>query len=216
ASLARDGRSPCAGGVMVVLPDFASDDGKFDLFVHFHGNTQLVDESLAAVKLNAVAIVVNLGIGSGPYEQRYTPPGVFADLVERVKQTMQKRGLRDASVRRIALSAFSAGYGAVERSLQGPGVIDQVDSVLLLDGIHTAYDTKPQVDMAGIEPFVKFARAAVDGEKLFYITHSNIQTLEYASTRETTDGLLAVLGLEREKGGETPAMPDLPAVWGAV
>src|SRR5438552_6693579 len=44
AGRAREGRSPVSGGLLVVLPDFDSSDGAFDLVVHFHGNVDLVIE----------------------------------------------------------------------------------------------------------------------------------------------------------------------------
>jgi hypothetical protein len=197
-----------------VLPDFASNDGQFDLVVHFHGGTDLVAESFGTVGLDAALVVLNVGMTADSYKQRIWSAKPFTDLVERAEQTMRTRGLRDASVRRVALSAFSAGFGAVERILDSKGASDSIDAVLLLDGIHTAYVGHHELDTVRLEPFVNFARAAARNEKLFVITHSEIRTIEYASTSETTDYLLNVLGIQRELGGETPAMPDLAAMGG--
>lgn len=212
AELVRDGRSSCAGGTLVVLPDFASADGAFDLVVHFHGSTDLLAQSLAAVKLNAVVVVVNLGTSSRSYEETFGYTELFPVLLEQAKQVMLKRHLRDASIRRLALSAFSAGFGAVKRILDRPGALDQVDAVLLYDGIHTSYDEHKRLDLRPLQPFLAFARAAMHGDKLFFVTHSEIPTLDYGSTLETTNLLLETLGVSRSPGGETPAWPDLPAV----
>jgi hypothetical protein len=212
AELVRDGRSSCAGGALFVLPDFASADGAFDLVVHFHGATDLLVQSLAAVKLNAVVVVVNLGLSSRSYEDAFGYTELFSVVLEQAKQVMAKRHLRDPSIRRIALSAFSAGFGAVKRVLDRTGVFEQVDAVLLYDGIHTSYDEHKRLDLRPLQSLLAFARAAVHGDKLFFVTHSEIPTLDYGSTRQTTDLLLEALSVSRVPGGDTPAWPDLPAV----
>jgi hypothetical protein len=110
------------------------------------------------------------------------------------------------------LSAFSAGFGAVKRVLDRPGVLDQVDAVLLYDGLHTSYDEHRKLDLRPLQSIVALARAAVQGEKLFFVTHSEIPTFDYGSTVQTTDLLLQTLEVPRVPGGDTPAWPDLPAV----
>ena len=65
-ALVRENRSPVAGGLLSIPPAFSSDDGAYDLLIHFHGNTALVEESISSTQLNAVLVQVNLGIGSGP------------------------------------------------------------------------------------------------------------------------------------------------------
>lgn len=217
ARLDREGRSPCAGGLLFVLPEFTSDDGAFDLVVHFHGNVDLVEESYAKSKLDAVLVIMNFGIGSGAYESRYTNNAAFPDVLEKATQTMQKRGLRNAHVRRVALSAWSAGYGAVVRTIDQPQFDDKIDAVVLLDGIHAGYLADGQtIDPLRLEPFVRFAKLAADGKKLMTITHSNIVPLEYAGTRATTDAVLKAVGVTREDGGTTPPMPVLQAAVGVV
>jgi hypothetical protein len=213
--LTREGRSWCAGGTLVVLPDFVSEDGQLDLVVHFHGATDLVQQSFSAVKLEAVLVVFNLGVSSGAYEGRFGYGPVFHELLDQVKSVMSKRHLREPKIRRIALSAFSAGFAAVERVLDQPDETASIDAVLLLDGIHTSYDVHRKMDLRPLEPFMRFARAAVKRDKLFYITHSDIPTYDYASTHETTDAILRALDVQREPGGERPPLPDLPALGSA-
>src|SRR5262249_54849345 len=68
-----------------------------------------------------------------------------------------------------------------------------------------------------LAPFERFARDAMEGKRLFTITHSNITPVgHYAGTRETTDALLRSLGLSREDGGEAPAMPALRSIDGVI
>ena len=217
--LKREGHVPVIGGVGYIPSSFRSDNGEFDVVMHFHGNTELVKQSMDAAKINAFIFIVNLGIGSGQYEQQYSVPGMFDDTLARIQDAAAKRGLRDAKVGRIALSAWSAGYGAVAKILDAKGNIDKVDAVLMLDGIHAAFVdpvNKTGVDPLRIEPFVRFAKNAAEGKKLFTITHSDIRTLEYASTTETSDELLKATGLERSRAKETPPKVTLPASVGAM
>jgi hypothetical protein len=208
----RDGRSQCAGGTLLVPPEFSSSDGKFDLVIHFHGASDLVKQSIEAAKVNAVLCVFNLGLGSGVYDDYFAYRPRFSQVIELAEASMGKRNLRDPKVRRVALSAFSAGVGAVDRILDRPSAMNEIDSLVLLDGVHASYDDKHRLDMRRIEPIVGFLRAASRGEKLAFVTHSEIPTLSYASTQETADALLELMGMRRTAGGDAPAMPDIVAL----
>jgi len=102
-------------------------------------------------------------------------------------------------VGRIALSAWSAGYASVQKLIRTQAGADRVDAVLLSDGLHTGLVNKyPRViSESGLEPFVAFGKRAMNDEKLMVMTHSAIQTGDFASTTETTDAVLHSLGLLR-------------------
>jgi hypothetical protein len=99
----------------------------------------------------------------------------------------------------MALSSFSAGFAALKHILSEPAVPDRVDAVLLEDSLYAAYSDpeEKQLVPSNLKPFVSFARAAARGQKLMAMTHSEVPTQGYASTRETADLLLDELGLER-------------------
>ncbi len=216
-NLKRDGRSPVAGGVMSIPASFHSSDGAYDLVVFFHGNTSLVEESFATAKVNTVVLIYNLGIGSGVYEDKFNVPSLMPEILERVKTTMANRGLENPHMRRLGLAAWSAGYGAVVRLLDQPGMQDKVDSVILLDGIHVGYMQDGRtLDPLRLKAFSDYAKRAAAGEKLFFITHSNIVPTGYAGTRETSDALLKEVGISREKLSDTPVMPTLTSLVGVV
>ena len=110
---------------------------------------------------------------------------------------------RPVAFRRVEVSAFSAGYGAV-RAVLRDDAFSGIDGVLLLDGLHTSYVPEGRVLFEGgrldttlLDPFVRFARQAVMGAKRFVVTHSAIFPGTFASTTETTDYLIEALGLER-------------------
>jgi hypothetical protein len=218
AALAREHRSPLAGGLLTLPPAFRSEDGAYDLVIHFHGNTDLVEESFALSGLNAVVVIMNLGVGSGPYEDRFANALSLPEVLDRTQTTMEKRGLVHPHLRRLALSAWSAGYGAVLKVLEQPALAEKVDAVLLQDGIHVGY--QPNSDALILErlaPFERFAREAVLGKRLFSITHSNITPAgHYAGTHETTDALLKAVAVARVPGGDRPELPALHSIEGVI
>lgn len=53
------------------------------------------------------------------------------------------------------------------------------------------------IDTTNLVQFMRFARAAVRGEKRFLATHSEIFPGTFASTTETADHLVRALGMTR-------------------
>jgi hypothetical protein len=215
--LRRDGRTAFSGGYLTILPDFASEDGVYDVVFHFHGNTDLVEQSLAYAKIGAVFVPQNLGVGSGPYEERFAAPDALPEMLDRVQAAMEKRGLSHARLGRVALIAWSAGYGAVKRLLEHPAALDHVDAVILLDALHIGRvpgRRAPAVEQIG--PYERFAREAVEGKKLFVITHSDIAPDAFVGARDTTDVLLRRLDVLRYAGGEVAVVPPIAAAEGVL
>src|SRR5262249_19639751 len=77
AHLVRSWRAPLAGGLLTFPPSFHSPDGRYDLIIHLNGNTDLVEESYGYAGVNAVVMILNLGVGSGVYEDRFADPASF-------------------------------------------------------------------------------------------------------------------------------------------
>src|SRR5207237_4329189 len=107
-------------------------------------------------------------------------------------------------INRIFVSAFSAGYGGVRALLSDDSIANSLDAVMLLDGLHTSYIPDRKViaegsalDTTKLVPFLRYARRAVEGKARLLITHSEIFPGTFASTTETTDWLIAELGLAR-------------------
>lgn len=215
---AKPGRSSIGRAVLQVPKTFtAGGDGGFDLVVHFNGNTELVLESYETALLDTVVVVVNLGSGSGLYEDWAQNPENLERIWRRVPEIVEKRGLEHAHIRRVALSGWSAGYGAVVRALFHPATAERVDAAILLDGLHTSY--KPgttEVEGSNIASIVEFARRAQRGEKLLVITHSNIKPDGYLGVRESTDYLLGQLGLSRHAADLDTTIPRLAASKGVL
>jgi hypothetical protein len=216
AAFSREQRSPIEFGLLTIPSTFSSDDGAYDLVVHFHGDATVVTESFARAGLNAAVAVVNLGTSSDGYKRHFAGPSALSRILKQTQVLLESRGLREAKLRRLALSAFSAGYAAVGSVLERPALVKKVDAVLLFDGLHAGYRPRDHsLNIERIAAFERFAKQAVLGEKLFSITHSEVSSSSaYASSLETTDKLLSRVGATRVPGGEPREVPELPSTRG--
>jgi hypothetical protein len=168
--------------------------GQFDVMFHFHGHEAARKEWITVMD-GAVLVGIDLGLGSGPYEEAFDAPDKFTKLVESVERVVAKKtGRKEAKARHIGISAWSAGYGAVQKILAQKYGKDRVDSVILLDGLHCGYQGKG-VNGMQIQSFVDYAQAAAaGGKKLMFVSHSSIIPPGYASTTETANFLIHAVG----------------------
>jgi hypothetical protein len=220
----RSWRAPLAGGLLTFPPSFHSPDGRYDLIIHLNGNTDLVEESYGYAGVNAVVMILNLGVGSGVYEDRFADPAAFQLILDRVRTTLAERGLKDGKLGRVAVSGWSSGYGGVIKLLQHDDVFDRIDAVMLLDAIHCGYAVIDDGSMRGhmqlkndqIEPIRRFAKRAVAGKAMLSITHSEIETYGYLDAHKTTDLMLEAVGLSRAPTTKEQPMPDLKSMVGVM
>jgi LysM repeat protein len=171
--------------------------GSFDVIFHFHGH-EAARKEWVEVMDGTVLVGITLGIGSGAYSSAFSSPHVFDDLLESVeREVAAARGLKKAKARKIGLSGWSAGYGAVEMILRSRA--SKIDTVILLDGLHAGYGPDGVVQEAQLEPFLAFARKAKAGQKFMFVSHSSIIPPGYASTTETASWLIMKLGGKPKK-----------------
>jgi hypothetical protein len=177
-------------------------DGGYDLVIHFHGH-EAVRKTLVQVAQGVAYVGIDRGLGSGAYEQAFSCPDVFPALLGSIEKGLKaESGDPNAHIRHLALTAWSAGYGAVNEILKRNA--DRVDAVVLLDGLHGRWEPVPNRDpdkplrSTAIAPVIEFARRAVKGEKIFIFTHSYIDPVDYTPTSVTADLLLVELGLQRK------------------
>jgi hypothetical protein len=172
---------------------FSAHHGTYDLIVHFHGLGKLQEGNLDRSQINAAVVSINLGVSTDLYGNAFRDPQSFSKLVAEAQEEIEKSGrVPGAKMKRIALSAWSAGFVSVSRILSDPANIEKVDAVVIADGFFTSLTNikKRTVNSASLERFVTLAQSAVKDEKLFAITHSSIPTVDYASTTETAAKLL--------------------------
>ncbi len=176
--------------------------GGFDVVIHFHGGG--LDGRAKKAKLDAVLVSSTLGDGSSHYRELFSQGYTLSKAMAAIERRVQRQsGVEDAHIQRLALSSFSAGYGAIGAILRDPHNDNYIDAVLMADGLHVDlknnrgkhHRDKRPLDAAAMQPYLRFARAAVQGDKLFLLTHSQIPTGTFASTRETAAYLIRQLNL---------------------
>ena len=178
-------------------------DMGFDVVVHFHGYSA-VRKTLVQTAGGVAYVGIDRGIGSGPYSKAFKKRDVFPLLIRSIEGALKKHTHDEgAHIRHLALSAWSAGYGAINEILkQGDA---RVDAVVLLDGLHAAWNpASPKRDGSlrslssqPLAPTFHFARRALSGEKVFIFTHSTVDPEKYPSTEATANLLLHELGARR-------------------
>ncbi len=197
------------GQILMPLHGVARKDGDFDVMIHFHGHEPARKEWVQAMD-HSVLVGIDLGLGSGAYETAFQAPDVFPRLVDSIERAVAKKaGRKDAHARHIGLSAWSAGYGALQWILGQEFAKKRVDTVILLDGLHCGY-LGPSLNGQQIAPFTEFAKLAAEGERFMFVSHSSIIPPGYASTTETASYLIHEIGGKpRTVHGSGPAGMDL-------
>lgn len=200
----RSFAGPLDKPVHVFVPAGTRRPTRLRLVIHFHGAASIPDSAVAQLGGDYAAAVVSLGAGSGIYDRAFSDPAVYESLLAGIRREAGRALGTAVGFDRVTLSGFSAGHGAIRAILREPRHFDSVDAVLLLDGLHTGYVPERQVLADGgalddrvLEVFVRFAKAALSGDKRLLITHSEIFPGTFASTTETSDFLLQALGLRR-------------------
>jgi hypothetical protein len=202
----RWSRATTIGQAILPQRGGVTSSGKFDVMIHFHGH-QAVRKEWVRVMDGAVLVGIDLGIGSGPYSSSFNAPDVFKRLLRSVEQAVAKKtGKTNAVARHVGLSAWSAGYGAVQEILSQPDNRRRIDTVILLDGLHCGYNGR-SLNAAQIKPFVEFAREAAAGDKLMFVSHSSIIPPGYASTTETANLLIHQVGGRPRRTRPRPGDP---------
>ncbi len=182
-------------------------DGAVDLLIHFHGDPQTVWNNAAHARLNAVIVTANYNGLSGVFSKPFSDPNLFQTLLDDALEKLRNQSdFNDAHWDRIAVTSFSAGYGAVREILKQPHYRDAIDAILAADSLYASTDDKDgtPVDEQMVD-YKTYAHLAARGEKVFVFTHSDVVTPTYESTRETGDELLAHLEL-------TPTEIDQPGL----
>jgi hypothetical protein len=215
ASLDTPKRLVTSGGRVIYLPNGCRTVSRpFDLLVHFHGAPTVMEPTFERSDIDGVLVILNLGIGSGRYDEAFRYPGAFDALLTRTSMALKELcpNAVSAPPARIALSAWSAGYGAVFRILDHDKDARRIDAVLLADGLHANFELggeyEHRIQPEQMAPFVAFADEAVSGKKLFAITHSSIVT-PYASTTQTSDYLLAQENVDPKRSDAAAPRPGM-------
>jgi hypothetical protein len=184
-------------GAIVYVPEGCHDT--YDLVMHFHGAHPYVKDLIEKANINAVVAVFNAGNGAEKYSQAYGAGGTLSSLLRQIDMAAAPL-CPGAKAGRIALTAWSAGYGAAERLVSREEDRARVDAILLADGLHAGFMDRWKRNFApnALQSFRDFGELAKANQKLFAITHSSIVTDGYASTTECSKLLLQALNVTCE------------------
>jgi hypothetical protein len=195
-----NGSGMSLGQVLMPHQGGISKSGQFDVVIHFHGHEPIRKEFVKTAK-GIVLVGIDLGIGSGAYQNTFSAPHIFTNLLTSIENAVARHsGRPNAKIRKLGLSAWSAGYGAIEQILRQPAG-KKVDAVILLDSLHAGYvDEKAHsLKQEQLTPFVDFARRAAKKQTFMFQSHSSIIPPGYASTTEVADYVVQKLGGKLKK-----------------
>jgi len=184
-------------GAIVYVPEGCHDT--YDVILHFHGAHPYVKELVEKANIDAVVAVFNAGNGAEKYSQAFGAGGALSSLLRQIDLAASPL-CPGAKLGRVALMAWSAGYGAAERLVSRDEDRRKVDAILLADGLHAGFTDRWKRLFArnALQPFRDFGMLAKEGKKLFAITHSSIVTDGYGSTTECSRLLLEALDVPCE------------------
>jgi hypothetical protein len=167
-----------------------------DVLVHFHGDPQTFWNNAKYANLNSIIVTVNYSGLSSAYATSFSNSALLQSLLDEALTKVRN----DASIAdtlqwdKIAVSSFSAGYGAVREILKSSTYRNDIDVLLAADSLYatTAGDgTSLDSQLADYKTFANLAKA---GSKSFVFTHSQVPTYTYESTGEVGDELMQSLG----------------------
>ena len=159
---------------------------QFDLVIHLHGDEPVRRELIESGK-PLVLLAITLGTTES-YAPLFTGAQAYRATIAAVEQTISKRLGREMRVRKVALSAWSAGFVGVAAAVSNEAG-RAADAVILIDGLHAPRNDRAAFE-AQLDPFLKYARLAVAGERFMFISHSSIDPPDFASTTESAHYLL--------------------------
>jgi pimeloyl-ACP methyl ester carboxylesterase len=172
----------------------------YDLYLHFHA-TDAVRRQVVQAGLPLVYAGVDLGEGSSAYSRAFDEPGAFVRLQATITGKLREAtGNPRAHLGRIALSSWSAGFGATTKIVkQHP---DRVQALILLDSLYGGYTKddrgqprKGSLYVPPLKPVLGVGRRALAGERLLFLSYSLTETIGYASTSEVASYLVDALKL---------------------
>lgn len=205
---------------LYVPRSIALHDGRFDLVVHFHGHQDRTRVALDRAELGSVMVSLNLGERSAVYENAAASASFLDRLVAFAERGVdESHRAPSARVGRIALSSWSAGFGAVRQIMKRPSDTERIDGLLLADGLFTDWSTtsaksarksaghlraRPRdANLEKVADVVDFARRATKGERLFVLTHTSIDRRDYADAADVAEAMIRDFNIEK-------SFPDQP------
>lgn len=203
------------GKYTLYIPPNWSATSKVTLTIHFHGAAWFAIDEHRARGLKEPLLAVYAGEGSTVYRRAFEDPDAWPRVLSHVLAELNAP--LDATVERVDMTSFSAGYGAVRELLRQQDPPKTIRRILLADSMYASFtsDTDHAPLESQITPFVEFAKSAMLGKKGFVITCSLVPTEGYADSASCAKALVAAVGGSFRRPPFSPEMlnklyPDYP------
>jgi hypothetical protein len=172
-----------------------------DIIVHFHGDPQTYWNNAQWANLNTIIVTVNYSGASTAYSTPFSNtdhPTAFQSVLDQALAKVRAETDIPDTLQwdKVAVSSFSAGYGAVREILKSPTYRNEIGSLLAADSLYATTDPVDGTPMdSQMVDYKTFALAAKNGQKTFLFSHSKVLTYTYENTAETGDELMQYLGI---------------------
>jgi hypothetical protein len=179
------------------IPDYyvPPADGNYTLIFHLHSASWAAENEVYKANANAVLFNIHLGSFSSSYQNYFNDQTKFQRILDTVNARLNLQGvIASPSLQHLIVTSFSAGYAGVREVFKSQAYYNKIEVLILADGLHSSSDASMHTQMSN---FVKFAKDARDGKKIFLLTHSSITTSGYQSTTQTANYLIDSIGSHR-------------------
>lgn len=203
------------GKYTLYIPPNWSVTSQVTLTIHFHGAAWFAIDEHRARGLKEPLLAVYAGEGSSVYRKAFEDSDAWPRVLSHVLAELNAPP--DATIERVDVTSFSAGYGAVRELLRQEEPPKVIRRILLADSMYASYtsDSDHTPLESQITPYVDFAKSAMLGKKGFVITCSLVPTEGYADTASCAKALVAAVGGSFRRPPFSPDMlnklyPDYP------
>src|SRR5439155_9108488 len=125
-----------------------------------------------------------LGSVSSAYQTPFAADTtLFGDVLNDALTTARSQASipDNANWRKVSVTSFSAGYGAVREILKQPTYYSRIDAMTLADTIYASFTSSTDhtpLDSQMVD-FRSYAQAAANGNKTLVLSHSQVLTYTY-------------------------------------
>lgn len=194
---------PTTGTVSLFIPTgyVVPESGAIKLTMHFHGAPWYATQEHLRRGMVQPLVTFALGEGSTIYRKPFEDQAQFMAVVQQVEEHFKSSNVA-AHVESVALTSFSAGYGAVREIIKSPENVALINRIVLGDSSYGSLDEAALaagnrvVSQEHVTPWANFAQLAAKGEKTLLMTTSEITPNTYAGTHEVARAVAVAVGAE--------------------
>lgn len=187
-------RIPLKAGVLFVPNGRVHSDNTINLIIHLHGAHEVVERNITRSRPDDLWLNLTLPGLSSVYRKHFENPDVFPATLTAIHEALEKHyQVEHIRVRHLTLMSFSAGFGGVRELLKQPAAVEKIDALIMADSLYAGFIGNValrKLNPDHLKPFVDFANLAAKGNKQMVLSHTELFTPEYASTKETADYLI--------------------------